>query len=227
MDDDVGEYTSHSIQTLSRAVETAEENENTKNYILSSPGQHHPPLLQNIVSVIIPSAISFSVISTVAISCRLLRLRISFYTKFIFYSASGCDRSNYFIDFCRRSFFVTLVRTHIPSAQHECRRRHSISQWCQTTATVSIESAFLHLKHSLVPIRDRKKTRLLEISCSAFVSSAMPISRSLLQSNNNNGNNSNRCDGSSRTNDDVRFYRTDVMSIRLNDFRIYAQQICY
>lgn len=57
------------------------------NRILSSPGQHHPRLPQNIVSVIIPSAISFSVISTVAISCRLLRLRIAFYTKFIFYSA--------------------------------------------------------------------------------------------------------------------------------------------
>lgn len=153
MDDDVGEYTSHSIQ--SRAAETAEENEShsiVTRPTSSPPSAEYSFCHHSFGNFVFRHFYCCYFLSLIAIKNCIL------YEIYILFCESGCDRSNYFIDFCRRSFSVTLVRTHISSAQHESRRRHSTSQWCQTTATVSIESAFLRLEHSLVPIRWRKKT---------------------------------------------------------------------
>lgn len=117
----------------------ATENLKSHSNVTRTPLRHS--LSQDRVFVIIRWAISFPVISTVAISCRLLRLRIAFYTKFIFHSANGCDLSNYFIDFCRHSFSVLLVRALTLLTQR--------SDWMPTTLNIQTDAKQLQQQFPL------------------------------------------------------------------------------
>lgn len=115
----------------------------------------------NIVSVIIRSAISFSVISTVAISCRLLRLKIAFHTKFIYFIlwADVIFRITSSIH-GRRLFSVTLVRTyHSLNAE---RVTNAIDDFqtmpnnCNTIGISLLQTSFVHDSSSSSPSRWRR-----------------------------------------------------------------------